>query len=166
MLTQSEEDIGEVCSVIPSPQAVSGIVGILFSLYQWSDDGSASRCHPRSHKVLGVKTKYLNQGADILSSQGLGPGEWRLHTETVELIRSSATQMWTSFESEECIHCPLLFSLRHSVLLGRDALVQIWPRLCLHTFPLTTLLPVTLQRIWPLRGINSWTLNWGCWDHP
>ncbi len=73
-------------------------------------------------KLLSLRVAYIpgahNIGADILSRQGLRPGEWRLHPEVVEMI-------WR----HECIcgvesHCPLWFSLTHSSFskerTGRD----------------------------------------------
>ncbi|KAL0160499.1 hypothetical protein M9458_044224, partial [Cirrhinus mrigala] len=56
-------------------------------------------------KLLSLRAVYipgrLNQGADILSRQGLRPGEWRLHPEVVELI-------WRVFgQAQETSQCPL-----------------------------------------------------------
>jgi len=55
---------------------------------------------------------HMDVGADILSRQGLRPGEWRLYLEVV-------MQIWQRFSkvdvdlvaSEESTHCPLWFSL-------------------------------------------------------
>ncbi len=79
-------------------------------------------------KLLSLRTVHipghLKMGADILSRQGPRPGEWRLHQAQVDL-----------FATREVTHCPLWFSLTHPAPRGLDALVQIWLRLRLYTFP-------------------------------
>ncbi len=97
---------------------------------------------------------YLNQGADILSRQGLRPGELMLHTEVMEQIwkKFGRTQV-DLFASRETSQCPLWFSLTHPAPLGLDAMVQTWPRLRLYAFPPIALLPGVLschQAISPL----------------
>lgn len=44
-------------------------------------------------------------------------------------------------------HFLLWFSLMHPAQLGLDAMVQGWPRLCLHSFPPNMLLPGILKRV-------------------
>ncbi|KAJ7986790.1 hypothetical protein DPEC_G00332030 [Dallia pectoralis] len=91
---------------------------------------------------------YLNQGADTLSRQGPGPGEWRLHPEVVELLWSHFGRAEVDlFASRETSHCPLWFSLTHPAPLGLDAMVQAWPRSRLYAFPLVALLPGVLERV-------------------
>ncbi len=85
-------------------------------------------------KLLSLRATYIsgvhNVGADILSRQGLRPGEWRLHPEVVELIWKEFGQAQVDlFASQETSHCPLWFSLTHPAPLGLDAMVQMWPEL-------------------------------------
>ncbi len=91
-------------------------------------------------KLLSLRAAYIpgvhNIGADILSRQGLRPGEWTLHPEVVELIwREFGQAQGDLFASQETSHYLLWFSLTHSALLGLDAMVQTWPRLRLYAFP-------------------------------
>jgi len=66
-----------------------------------------------------------NQGADILSRQGLRAGEWRLHPEMVKLIWERFGPMEVDlFASREMSHSPIWFSLSHPAPLGLDAIVQ------------------------------------------
>ncbi len=56
---------------------------------------------------------YLNQGAGILSRQGLRPGEWMLHTKVMEQIwKKFGRAQVDLFASQEASQCPLWFSLR------------------------------------------------------
>ncbi len=76
-------------------------------------------------KLLSLQAPYIpgthNIGADILSRQGLRPGEWRLHPEVVELIwREFGQAQVDLFASRETFHCPLWFSLTHPAPLGLD----------------------------------------------
>ncbi len=88
---------------------------------------SSSSLHPRAHNIR----------ADILSRQGLRPGEWRLPPEVVELI----------WKSQVMSHCPLWFSLTHPAPLWLDTMVQTWLSLRLYAFPLIALLPGVLERV-------------------
>ncbi len=103
-------------------------------------------------KLLSLRATYIpgvhNIGADILSRQGLRPGEWRLHPEVVELIWKKFGQAQVDlFASRETSHCPLWFSLTHPAPLGLDAMTQTWPRLRLYAFPPIALLPGVLERV-------------------
>jgi len=103
-------------------------------------------------KLLSLRATYIpgvhNIGADILSRQGLRPGEWRLHPEVVELIWKKFGQAQVDlFASRETSHCPLWFSLTHPAPLGLDAMTQMWPRLHLYAFPPIALLPGVLERV-------------------
>ncbi len=103
-------------------------------------------------KLLSLRATYipgaLNIEADILSRQGLRPGEWRLHPEVVELIWKEFGQAQVDlFASRETSHCPLWFSLTHPAPLGLDAMTQMWPRLHLYSFPPIALLPGVLERV-------------------
>ncbi len=69
-------------------------------------------------KLLSLRATCIpgahNIGADILSRQGLRPGEWRLHPEVVELMWKEFGQAQVDlFASRETSHCPLWFSLTH-----------------------------------------------------
>ncbi|XDV25212.1 hypothetical protein PO909_029164 [Leuciscus waleckii] len=91
-------------------------------------------------KLLSLRPVYIpghqNIGADILSRQGLRPGEWRLHTKVVEHIWGVYGQAQVDlFASQDTTHCPLWFSLTHPAPLGLDAMAQTWPRLHLYAFP-------------------------------
>ncbi len=71
-------------------------------------------------KLLSLRATFNpgahNIGADILSRQGLRPGEWRLHPEVVELIWKEFGQPQVDlFASRETSHCPLWFSFTHPV---------------------------------------------------
>ncbi|XP_073720453.1 uncharacterized protein [Misgurnus anguillicaudatus] len=103
-------------------------------------------------KLLSLRAVYipgcLNRGADVLSRQGLRPGEWRLHPQVVESIWTRFYQAEVDlFASRETTHCPLWFSLTHPAPLGLDAMVQPWPRLRLYAFPPIALLPGVLERV-------------------
>ncbi len=103
-------------------------------------------------KLLSLRATYIpgvhNIRADILSRQGLRPGEWRLHPEVVELIWKKFGQAQVDlFASRETSHCPLWFSLTHPAPLGLDAMTQTWPRLRLYAFPPIALLPGVLERV-------------------
>ncbi len=75
-----------------------------------------------------------NIGADILSRQGLRPGEWRLHPEVVELIwREFGQAQVDLFVSRETSHCTFWFSLMYPAPLRLDTMVQTWPRLRLRS---------------------------------
>ncbi len=96
-------------------------------------------------KLLSLRAAYIpevhNVGADILSRQGLRPGEWCLHPEVVKLIwREFGKAQVDLFASQETSHCPLWFSLTHPAPLGLDGMVQTWPRLRLYAFSLIALL--------------------------
>ncbi|KAL0148452.1 hypothetical protein M9458_056262, partial [Cirrhinus mrigala] len=93
---------------------------------------------------------HLNMGADILSREGLRPGEWMLHPEVVKQIWSEAVfgqaqvDLFATKENAQCHHwC----SLTYPAPLGLDAMVQTWPRLRLYAFPLIALLPGVLERV-------------------
>lgn len=91
---------------------------------------------------------YLNQGADMLSRQGLRAGEWSLHPEVVELLWMEFGQMEVDlFVSQETPHCLLWFSHTHLAPLGLDAIVQTWPRLRLYAFLPIALLSGVLERV-------------------
>ncbi len=145
--------ISTVLSVLSSPRTYTKCV----------DAALHSRSHPlyrlarqillwAQGKLLSLRAVYipgyLNQGADILSRQGLRPGGWRLHPEVVELLWREFGQAEVDlFASQEMTHCPLWFSLTHPAPLGLDAMVQTWPRLRLYAFPLIVLLPGVLERV-------------------
>ncbi|KAL0160772.1 hypothetical protein M9458_044497, partial [Cirrhinus mrigala] len=69
----------------------------------------------------------LNCAADQLSQQPTHPGEWRLNSQTVQLIwnRFGEAQI-DLFASPESSHCQLYYSLDEAPL-GRDALAHSWP---------------------------------------
>lgn len=91
---------------------------------------------------------YQNQGADILSRQGLRHGEWRLHPEAVKLLWEKFGQAQVDlFASSETNHCPMWFPLTHPAPLGLDVMVQLWQRLHLYAFPPISLLPGVLERV-------------------
>ncbi|KAI2651801.1 Transposon Ty3-G Gag-Pol polyprotein [Labeo rohita] len=91
---------------------------------------------------------HLNMGADILSRQGLRPGEWMLHPEVVKQIwRVFGQAQVDLFATQENAQCPHWFSLTHPAPLGLDAMVQTWQRLRLYAFPLIALLPGVLERV-------------------
>ncbi len=103
-------------------------------------------------KLLSLRATCIpgahNIGADILSRQGLRPGEWRLHPEVVELMCKEFGQAQVDlFASRETSHCPLWFSLTYPAPLGLDAMTQMWPRLHLYAFPPIALLPGVLERV-------------------
>lgn len=103
-------------------------------------------------KLSSVRAMYIprdqNQGADILSRQGLRPGEWRLHPEVVRSICERFGPVEVDlFASRETSHCSLWFSLTHPAPLGLDAMVQTWPRLRLYAFSPIVLLPGVLGRV-------------------
>jgi hypothetical protein len=103
-------------------------------------------------RLSSLRAMYVpgdqNRGADMLSRQGLRPGEWRLHPEVVELICERFGPVEVDlFASRETTHCPLWFSLTHPAPLGLDAMVQTWPRLRLYAFPPIALLPAVLERV-------------------
>ncbi len=89
-------------------------------------------------KLLSLRAAYIpgvhNIGADILSRQGLRPGEWRLLPKVVELIwREFGQAQVDLFASRETSHCLLWFSLMHPAPPGLYVMVQTWPRLqCRH----------------------------------
>ncbi len=73
---------------------------------------SASNLHPGAHNI----------GADILSRQGLRPGDWRLHPEVVELIwKESARHKWI------CLHLERRLTA-HSGSPSRIQLLSDWMR--------------------------------------
>ncbi|KAI2647063.1 Filamin-A-interacting protein 1 [Labeo rohita] len=85
-------------------------------------------------KLLLLRAVYvpghLNLGADILSRQGLRPGECMLHPEVVKQIwRVFGPAQVDLFATRENTQCPLWCSLVHPAPLGLDAMVQTWPRL-------------------------------------
>ncbi len=103
-------------------------------------------------KLLSLRATCIpgahNIGADILSRQGLRPGEWRLHPEVVELIWKEFGQAQLDlFAFRDTSHCPLWFSLTHPAPLGLDAMTQMWPKLHLYAFPPIALLPGVLERV-------------------
>lgn len=74
-----------------------------------------------------------NVGTDILSRQGLRPGEWPQHSQVVESIWQRYCQKEVDlFASKESTHCPLWFALTPPAALGLDAMLQMWPRPFLH----------------------------------
>ncbi len=64
--------------------------------------------------------------ADILSRQGLRPGEADME---------SLAQEVDPFATRQTSHCPLWLSLTNPALLGLDAVVYTWQRLHLYAFP-------------------------------
>ncbi|XP_032365670.1 uncharacterized protein LOC116682766 [Etheostoma spectabile] len=103
-------------------------------------------------RLLSLRAMFIpglqNQGADLLSRQGLRPGEWRLHPEVVESLCARFGPMDVDlFASQESTHCPLWFSLTPPAPLGLDAMVREWPRLRLYAFPPVALLPGILERV-------------------
>jgi hypothetical protein len=103
-------------------------------------------------KILSIRAMYIpgvqNQGADILSRQGLRPGEFRLHPDVVKSVWERFGPLEVDlFASRETSHCPLWFSLTHPAPLGLDAMVQAWPRLRLYALPPIALLPGVLERV-------------------
>ncbi len=102
-------------------------------------------------KLLSLRATCIpgahNIGADILSRQGLRPGEWRLHPVVVELIWKEFGQAQLDlFAFRDTSHCPLWFSLTHPAPLGLDAMTQMWPKLHLYAFP-PIALPGVLERV-------------------
>ncbi|XP_034750411.1 uncharacterized protein LOC117958235 [Etheostoma cragini] len=103
-------------------------------------------------RLLSLRAMFIpglqNQGVDLLSRQGLRPGEWRLHPEVVEslCVRFGPIDV-DLFASRETTHCPLWFSLTPPAPLGLDAMVREWPRLRLYAFPPVALLPGILERV-------------------
>ncbi|KAI2659475.1 ORF V: Enzymatic polyprotein [Labeo rohita] len=90
---------------------------------------------------------HLNQGADVLSRQGLRPREWKFLPQ-IELFWAKFGQAQVDlFATQEKSHCSLWFCLNHPAPLELDAMVQMWLRLCLYTFPLIALLPGVLERV-------------------
>ncbi|XP_032363307.1 uncharacterized protein LOC116675969 [Etheostoma spectabile] len=103
-------------------------------------------------RLLSLRAMFIpglqNQGADLLSRQGLRPGEWRLHPEVVESLCARFGPIDVDlFASQESTHCPLWFSLTPPAPLGLDAMVREWPRLRLYAFPPVALLPGILERV-------------------
>ncbi len=77
-------------------------------------------------KLLSLRATYIpgahNIGADILSRQGLRPGDWRLHPEVVELIwKESARHKWI------CLHLERRLTA-HSGSPSRIQLLSDWMR--------------------------------------
>ncbi|KAI2662206.1 Contactin-associated protein 1 [Labeo rohita] len=104
-----------------------------------------SLCGPRTLRAVHVPG-HLNMGADILSRQGLRPGEWILHPEVVKQIwRVFGQAQVDLFATQENAQCPHWYSLTHPAPLGLDAMVQTWPRLRLYAFPPIALLPGVLE---------------------
>ncbi len=85
---------------------------------------------------------HLNQGADILSRQGLRSREWRF-----QIWRMFSQAEVDLFASQDTAHCLLWFSLTHPAPLGLDAMVKTWLRLRLYPFPPIALLPGILERV-------------------
>ncbi|KAI2645069.1 hypothetical protein H4Q32_028444 [Labeo rohita] len=91
---------------------------------------------------------HLNMGADILSRQGLRPGEWMLYPEVVKQIWGVFGQAQVDlFATKENAQCHHWCSLTYPASLGLDAMVQMWPRLRLYAFPLIAVLPGVLERV-------------------
>ncbi len=84
------------------------------------------------HFLPDLRDYHLLVRADILSRQGLRPGEWMLHPEG-EADMESLGQ--ASFATRQTPYCPLWLSLTHPALQGLDAMIQTWPRLRLFAFP-------------------------------
>ena len=100
-----------------------------------------SQCHLLSLRATHVPG-HLNDGPDSLSRNPIPPGEWSLHTLTVQkLWRIFGRAEVDLFASEENTHCPIFFSK------SDDALAQTWPSRALYAFPPVSLLPQVLQRI-------------------
>ncbi len=90
----------------------------------------------------------LNRAADKLSRQPALPGEWRLHSQVVQLIWSlfGAAQL-DLFASPDSTHCQLFYSLTEGTL-GTDVLAHSWPQgLCKYAFPPVSLLAQTLCKV-------------------
>ncbi len=85
---------------------------------------------------------HLNQGADILSRQGLRSREWRF-----QIWRMFSQAEVDLFASQDTAHCLLWFSLTHPAPLGLDAMVKTWLRLRLYPFSPIALLPGILERV-------------------
>lgn len=78
------------------------------------------------NELLSLKVVHvpgsLNQCADMLSRGNVAPGEWTLHSHTVQEIWSVFRKAEVDlFASEESSHCPTYFSIQ------RDALAHDWP---------------------------------------
>ncbi len=74
--------------------------------------------------------------------------EWMLHTKVMEHFwKKFGRAQVDLFASRETSQRPLWFSLTNPVPLGMDAMVQMWPRLRLDTFPPIALLPGVLERV-------------------
>ncbi|KAI2647949.1 Transposon Ty3-G Gag-Pol polyprotein [Labeo rohita] len=102
-------------------------------------------------KLLSLRAvhvpRHLNMGADILSRQGLRPGEWMLHPKVAKQIwRVFGQAQVDLFATKENAQCHHWCSLTYPAPLGLDAMVQMWPRLRLYAFPLIALLPGVLER--------------------
>lgn len=84
----------------------------------------------------------LNQGVDMLSRNNVAPGEWRLHPQMVQMIRSVVGKAEADlFVSEDNYHCPTYFSKQ------QDALAHDWPSTHLYAFPPVALLPQVIRRV-------------------
>lgn len=65
-------------------------------------------------KLLSLKVVHmpgrLNQGADMLSTDKVSPGKWRVHPQMAEMIWSVFGRAEVDlFASEDNIHCPIYF---------------------------------------------------------
>ncbi len=88
-----------------------------------------SLCGPKENSSLRAVQipGHLNMGADILSRQGLRPGEWMLHPEVVKQIWRVLGQAQVDlFATRQLSHCPLCLSLTPPAPLGLHAMLQTW----------------------------------------
>lgn len=111
-------------------------------------------------KLLSVRAMYIpgsqNVEAEILSRQGPRPGEWRLHTDVVELLWEKFVRAQVDlFVTTENTHCHLWFSLVYPAPPGLDGMVQVRLRLPLYVFSPIALLPGVLERVRQGRGPAS-----------
>lgn len=125
----------------------------------------------KEHPIL-VCLDRLNQGIDMLSRDNIYSGEWRLHTQVVQMIWSSIRRREEDlFASEDNFHCPIYVSRQ------RDALAHNWPCTRLYAF---TQIPCFLRLSnwsgksdaqspwWPHSGgIRCCSLSWfSCFRQP
>ncbi len=72
----------------------------------------------------------LNQVADMLSRDNVTPGEWRLHSQMVQMIWSVFRRAEVElFASEDNFHCPIYFSRQ------QDALAHGWLIAHMYAYP-------------------------------
>ncbi len=74
-------------------------------------------------RLLSIRATHipglLNHGADMVSRRRIPQGEWRLHPESVQMIWNLYGKAEVDlFATSKNAHCPLFFSLSHSLLKG------------------------------------------------